>query len=100
VLGRPAAHGRLVEVRAELTSAVVTWTTEYYSKAVLELRAQGRDVPDELLSHVSPGRSDNINLFCTIEVDIDAELAKLDGGWRPLRPAQLNELGLSSLLSP
>ncbi|WP_433235035.1 Tn3 family transposase [Streptosporangium sp. CA-135522] len=37
-----------------LTNAVVAWTTEYYSRAVLELRAQGRDVPDELLSHVSP----------------------------------------------
>jgi hypothetical protein len=30
-----------------------------------------------------------------INVDIEAELAKLDvGGWRPLRPAQLPELGL------
>ncbi|MDP9868923.1 MULTISPECIES: Tn3 family transposase [Streptosporangium] len=76
------------------------WTTEYYSRAVLELRAQGRDVPDELLSHVSPGRSDNINLFGTIDVDIDAELAELDGGWRPLHPTQLNELGLSFLISP
>jgi hypothetical protein len=67
---------------------------------VLELRGQGRDVPDELLSHVSPGRSDNINPFGTIDVDIDAELAKLEGGWRPLRPTQLNELGLSFLISP
>jgi hypothetical protein len=52
------------------------------------------------LSQVSPGRSDNINVFGTIEVDIDAELAKLVGRWRPLRPTQLNELGLSFLLSP
>ncbi|GAA3218645.1 hypothetical protein GCM10010468_42200 [Actinocorallia longicatena] len=74
--------------------------TEYYSRAIADLRGQGRDVPDELLSHISPGRSDNINLFGTIDVDIDAELARLDGGWRPLRPTQLNDLGLSFLLSP
>jgi TnpA family transposase len=79
-----------------LTNAVVAWTTEYYSRAVLELRAQGRDVPDEILSHISPGHSDNINFFGVINVDVEAELAKLDtAGWRPLRPAQLRELGLT-----
>jgi TnpA family transposase len=78
-----------------LTNSVITWTTEYYSKAVGELRAQGRDVPDEILAHISPGHSDNINFFGVINLDIEAELAKLDtGGWRPLRPAQLRELGL------
>jgi TnpA family transposase len=45
-------------------------------------------------------RSDNINLFGTIDVDIDAELAKLDNGRRPLRPTQLNELGLPFPISP
>lgn len=35
-----------------LTDPVVAWTTEYYSRAVLELRSQGRDVPDEILSHM------------------------------------------------
>jgi hypothetical protein len=29
-----------------------------------------------------------------ITVDIEAELAKLSGGWRPLRSAQLRDLGL------
>ncbi|WP_431903757.1 Tn3 family transposase [Nonomuraea sp. bgisy101] len=77
-----------------LTNCVVTWTTEYYSKAVLDLRAQGRDVPDEVLAHISPGHSDNINFFGAIHVDVEAELAKLSDGWRPLRPAQLRELGL------
>jgi hypothetical protein len=77
-----------------LTNAVVTWTTEYYSLAVKQLRADGRQVPDELLAHISPGHSDNINFFGVINVDIEAELAKLTGGWRPLRPAQLRELGL------
>jgi hypothetical protein len=45
-------------------------------------------VPDEVLAHISPGHSDNINFFGVINVDVEAELAKLDGsGWRPLRPA-------------
>ena len=77
-----------------LTDALVTWTTEYYILAVKQLRAGGRSVPDELLSHISPGHSDNINFFGVINVDIEAELAKLSGGWRPLRPAQLRDLGL------
>ena len=77
-----------------LTNAVVAWTTEYYSRAVPELRSQGRLVPDEILAHISPGHSDNINFFGVINVDVEAELAKLDGGgWRPLRAAQLQDLG-------
>src|SRR5664280_1818474 len=70
-----------------LTNAVVTWSTEYYSLAVAELRAQGRDVPDEILAHISPAHSENINFFGVITVDVEAELAKLDSeGRRPLRP--------------
>jgi TnpA family transposase len=71
-----------------LTNAVITWTTEYYQLAVQQLRAAGRDVPDEILAHISPAHSENINFFGIITVDVDAELAKLDAtGWRPLRPA-------------
>ena len=70
-----------------LTNAVITWTTEYYQLAVQDLRAKGRAVPDELLAHISPAHSENINFFGVITVDVEAELAKLDtGGWRPLRP--------------
>ena len=70
-----------------LTNAVITWTTEYYSLAVQQLRAAGRDVPDELLAHISPAHSENVNFFGVITVDVEAELAKLDtSGWRPLRP--------------
>lgn len=70
-----------------LTNAVVTWSTEYYSLAVAQLRAAGRDVPDEVLAHISPAHSENINFFGVITVDVEAELAKLDStGRRPLRP--------------
>ncbi|MEU4409076.1 Tn3 family transposase [Streptosporangium sp. NPDC023963] len=70
-----------------LTNSVITWTTEYYSLAVRQLRVAGRDVSDELLAHISPAHSENINFFGVINVDVEAEPAKLDGGgWRPLRP--------------
>jgi hypothetical protein len=53
---------------------------------VKDLRAGGRDVPDELLAHISPAHSENVNFFAVITVDVEAELAKPDtGGWRPLR---------------
>lgn len=71
-----------------LTNSVITWTTEYYQLAVQQLRAQGRDVPNEILAHISPAHSENVNFFGVITVDVEAELAKLDAaGWRPLRPA-------------
>jgi len=79
-----------------LTNALVAWTTEYYSRAVLGLGSQGRSVPDKVLAHISPGHSDNVNFFGVINVDVEAELAKLDGaGWRPLRAAQLQDLSLA-----
>ncbi len=70
-----------------LTNAVVTWTTEYYQLAVEQLRADGREVPDEVLAHISPAHNENVNFFGVINVDVEAELAKLDAsGRRPLRP--------------
>jgi hypothetical protein len=69
-----------------LTNAVICWSTEYYSLAVTELRAAGRDIPDALLAHICPAHSENINFFGVITVDVEAELAKLDDrGLRPLR---------------
>jgi hypothetical protein len=64
------------------------WTTEYYQLAVQDLQAKGRSVPDEILAHISPVHSENVNFFGVITGDVEAELAKLDpAGWRPLRPA-------------
>jgi TnpA family transposase len=69
-----------------VTNAVVAWTTEYYGLAVESMRAAGRRVDDEVLAHISPAHSENINFFGTIDVDIDGELAQLDpSGYRPLR---------------
>jgi TnpA family transposase len=68
------------------TNAVITWMTEYLGLAVDQIRGQGRRVDEELLVHISPAHSENIGLFGTITVDIEAELAQLDPtGHRPLR---------------
>lgn len=50
------------------------------------MRSQGREIPDDLLTHISPAHSQNVNYFGIITVDVDAELAKLDANsHRPLR---------------
>ncbi|TVL87428.1 hypothetical protein CD790_33450 [Streptomyces sp. SAJ15] len=56
------------------------------SLAIAQMRAEGRAVDDELLAHISPAHSENVNFFGTINVEVDTELAKLDpAGYRPLR---------------
>lgn len=37
-----------------LTDSVICWTTEYCGMGIGELRGQGREVPDELLSFIAP----------------------------------------------
>jgi hypothetical protein len=37
---------------------------------VQQLRAQGRAIPDELLIHISPVHSENVNFFGVITVDV------------------------------
>jgi Tn3 transposase DDE domain len=69
-----------------VTNAVVTWTTEYYGLAVESMRRSGRRIDDEVLAHISPAHSENINFFGSIDVDIEGELAQLGPtGYRPLR---------------
>jgi hypothetical protein len=50
------------------------------------MRAAGWHIDDEVLAHISPAHSENVNFIGSIEVDIDAELAQLGPtGYRPLR---------------
>ena len=46
-----------------VTNAVVAWTTDYYGPAVDAMRKVGRQVPDDVLAHISPAHSDNVNYF-------------------------------------
>lgn len=88
-----AIRGRHLEHQTEqawcltlVTNAVVAWTTEYYGLAVDCLRTAGRRIDDEIIAHISPAHSENINFFGSIDVDIEGELAQLDPtGYRPLR---------------
>ena len=59
---------------------------KYYAMGIKQLRAQGREVPDELLSFIAPGHRENINFFGFIEVDIEGETAKLDDGGHSAPP--------------
>jgi hypothetical protein len=73
-----------------LTNSVVTWTTEYYGLAVAQMSAAGQAVDDELLAHISPAHSENVNYHGTINVEVDTELGKLDpAGYRPRRARRL-----------
>lgn len=68
------------------TNAVIAWTAEYFGPAVEQMRREGRRVDDEVLAHISPAHSENINFFGAIQVDIDAELAQPGPtGYRRLR---------------
>ncbi|GAP61484.1 transposase for transposon Tn1546, partial [Arthrobacter sp. Hiyo1] len=86
-------RGRHLEQQTEqawcltlVTNSVVAWTTEYYGLAVESMRRSGRRIDEEVLAHISPAHSENINFFGAIEVDIEGELAQLGPtGYRPLR---------------
>ncbi|MFI6180339.1 Tn3 family transposase [Nonomuraea sp. NPDC051191] len=69
-----------------ITNAVIIWTTEYYGLAVESMRRSGRRIDEEVLAHISPAHSENINFFGSIDVDVEGELAQLGPtGYRPLR---------------
>lgn len=67
---------------------MIAWTAEYYGLAMEQMRSEGRRIDDEVLSHVPPAHSENINFLDAIEVNIDGELAQLGPtGYRALRSA-------------
>ncbi|WP_236783112.1 transposase [Arthrobacter sp. QXT-31] len=79
-----------------VTNAVVTFTTGYYGLAVESMRRTGRRIDEEVLAHISPAHSENIDFFGAVDVDadvdvdiegdIEGDLAQLGPtGYRPLR---------------
>lgn len=65
-----------------VVSAIVHWNTVYLSRAVARLRQQGRNIPDELLKHVSPLSWEHINLTGIYSWDAEQQMPD---GFRPLR---------------
>jgi hypothetical protein len=57
-------------------------------------RAQGIQIDDEVLAHISPAHSEPVQFFGSIPIEVDKELAQLDhAGYRPLRLGSLGSLG-------
>lgn len=65
-----------------VVSAIVHWNTVYLSRARASLRQQGRNVPDDLLKHVSPLSWEHINLTGIYSWDTEQQMPD---GFRPLR---------------
>jgi TnpA family transposase len=73
-----------------LTNIIVCWMTEYLGLAVEHRRSEGLDIAPEILSMISPARTENINLLGEFPINVDAELAGLSvAGFRPLRSGLL-----------
>lgn len=65
---------------------MVAWSTEYFELAIEAMRAQGRHIDPEVLPHISPAHSENVNFLGSITVDVEHELVQLGPtGYRPLR---------------
>ncbi|ESZ08457.1 hypothetical protein X737_33425 [Mesorhizobium sp. L48C026A00] len=66
-----------------VVSAIILWNTVYLSRVTNHLRADGHDLPDELLRHVSPQIWEHINLIGTYDWSGNARPPA--GDFRPLR---------------
>lgn len=48
-------------VGIQILTPDTAWTTEYYGIAVEQMRRAGRLIDDDVLAHISPAHSENIN---------------------------------------
>ena len=67
-----------------VVSAIILWNTVYLSQVVESLRAEGHDLPDDIIRHISPQIWEHINL--TGIYDWNGE-GRPEGTFRPLRRA-------------
>ncbi|MBV8243847.1 MAG: Tn3 family transposase [Hyphomicrobiales bacterium] len=70
-----------------VVSAIVLWNTVYLSRAVESLRAEGRDLPDDVIRHISPQIWEHINLTGIYDWMHEHQP---EGTFRPLRIAKEN----------
>ena len=50
-----------------VVSAIILWNTAYLERVVDQLRAEGHDLPNEILRHISPQIWEHINLTGTYD---------------------------------
>ena len=67
-----------------LVTAIILWNTRYLERAVATLR-QSEDVPDSLLSHLSPLGWEHVNLTGDYVWVAEQEVSENTDGLRPLR---------------
>jgi TnpA family transposase len=68
-----------------VVSAIVLWNTVYLSRAVENLRAEGHDLPNDVIRHVSPQIWEHINLTGIYDWMHEPQP---EGTFRPLRIAK------------
>jgi hypothetical protein len=67
-----------------LVTAIILWNTRYLERAVAALR-QVEDVPDHLLTHLSPLGWEHVNLTGDYVWAIAEQMTENPDGFRPLR---------------
>ena len=68
-----------------VVSAIVLWNTAYLARAVESLRAEGHELPDDLIRHISPQIWEHINLTGIYDWGREPQPK---GTFRPLRAAK------------
>jgi Tn3 transposase DDE domain len=63
-------------------SAIILWNIVYLSRVVESLRAEGHELPDDIIRHISPQIWEHINLTGIYDWMGEAQPA---GTFRPLR---------------
>ena len=66
-----------------MTNAVVTWNTVYMQQAIKQLKAEGYEINEDDLKHLSPARHEHINPYGKYEFNVEEELNRKS--LRPLR---------------
>jgi TnpA family transposase len=81
--GEEEAHTTQAQVLTLVTNAVVVWNTVYMTAVLDELRAEGYEVFEDDVKHLSPARHEHINPHGKYRFDLERELGRQ--GLRPLR---------------
>jgi TnpA family transposase len=73
-----------------VTNAVVAWNTVYMAAAIEQLKAEGHQISDTDIAHLSPARYEHINPYGKYQFDVALNLSRQQ--LRPLRPPRRGTL--------